>query len=181
MPTGIYQRGENSKHSNSRGDPLTQFLKRVNKRGPVHPVCGQCWTWTGCISPGGYGKFRGGEVAHRFSYRSHFGDIPAGLLVMHKCDNPSCVNPDHLFVGTPDDNMQDKVAKNRQSHVGSSKNPPKGTRNTKAKLTDDQVRGIRRLSAEGYSVKYIILVLNLPIDQVNVRRITSGNGWRHIQ
>ena len=76
-----------------------------------------CWLWVGHISKDGYGRLRVAgkkELAHRASYRAFIGEIPDTLLVCHKCDNPSCVNPNHLFIGTHQDNMNDKVAKGRQ-------------------------------------------------------------------
>ena len=82
-----------------------------------------CWLWIAAYNTNGYGYFRTGsmvnrtrrnEQAHRVSYKLYKGDIPQGLHVCHKCDNKSCVNPEHLFLGTVKDNMQDCVRKNRQ-------------------------------------------------------------------
>lgn len=132
MPKGVYVRGENSKWSNSRGTPEQQFWKRVNKDGPVHPICGQCWLWTGGTykTRGGYGQFRGMR-AHRFSYLINIGEIVNDLYVLHKCDNVLCVNPDHLFLGTPQDNMTDKKQKGRAT--GGTKSPCYGEKNGRYK------------------------------------------------
>lgn len=81
---------------------------------------GICWVWTGARMPTGYGIIRypgkkGSHTgAHRISYMLHNGNIHSGLHVLHRCDNPSCVNPSHLFLGTPKDNMQDMLRKGRQ-------------------------------------------------------------------
>jgi hypothetical protein len=76
-----------------------------------------CWRWTGSRHPKGYGQINRGdgvpERAHRVSWMKFRGPIPAGLQVLHVCDNPGCVNPDHLFLGTDGDNMHDKAAKGR--------------------------------------------------------------------
>jgi len=75
-----------------------------------------CWEWTGGRNREGYGVLSVGrdrEYAHRFSYRIHKGEIPDGLIVMHSCDNPGCVNPLHLSAGTPKDNTHDSMKKGR--------------------------------------------------------------------
>lgn len=101
-----------------------------------------CWLWAGATDRDGYGIFRGsiaGKLytkAHRFSYTLHTGElVPDGKVVMHSCDNPRCVNPDHLSLGTTLDNMLDKVAKGRAK-------VPKGELAPTAILTEEQVRKI---------------------------------------
>lgn len=83
-----------------------------------------CWIWD-TQQKHGYGQLRAfGKLyrAHRFSYELHFGPIPEGLFVCHKCDNPPCVNPDHLFLGTAKDNIQDMIAKGRRPDISGDKN-----------------------------------------------------------
>jgi hypothetical protein len=97
---------------------LTRFWKKVDKRGDD-----ECWFWTACTHRSGHGEIKWGEHArraHRVSWQIHFGDIPEGLFVCHKCDEPSCVNPNHLYLGTPLDNMMDRV---RRDHAGKYRRP----------------------------------------------------------
>lgn len=98
-----------------------------------------CWLWLGGWSPDGYGLMggrskTGHKLAHRYSYSVHIGPIPNGMLVMHKCDTPACINPSHLQVGTNADNVRDRDQKGR----------------TNKKLTDEQVREIWK-SSESHS------------------------------
>lgn len=97
-----------------------------------------CWEWQGWRNVQGYGKVRVGKRArraHRVVYEDAYGPIPAGLCVLHRCDNPSCVRPDHLFLGTRVDNGADMARKGRQA---------KGKENGRSKLTMEQVIELRR-------------------------------------
>lgn len=113
-----------------------EFWARVEKTD-------SCWLWRGSRRRA-YGRmeYQGGTYsAHRLAYLLAYGSIPFPLFVLHRCDNPLCVRPDHLFVGTPSDNMCDKVSKGRQFR-------PRGEKNGKsAKLTWKEVAEIRRKRA----------------------------------
>lgn len=101
--------------------PGERFDAKVDKSGP-----GGCWVWTGKRSREGYGRFSlDGRLvnAHRWSWERAVGPIPNGLLVCHHCDNPPCVNPEHLFVGTIQDNTRDMLAKGRGNTRGLARGP----------------------------------------------------------
>lgn len=109
-------------------DPAIRFARHFQR------VDSGCWEWTGGVfKDSGYGKFNGGKgddgkwvtaYAHRASHELHIGPIPAGLSVLHRCDNRLCVNPDHLFLGTQRDNIHDMLAKGRGRPGGRAFNPP---------------------------------------------------------
>src|SRR3990167_1210519 len=129
-------------HSGRR-PPKERFWKKVQKGDSPE----KCWEWKSCKNPEGYGQFTidGKKVyAHRYSWELHNGTIPDGLWVLHHCDNPACVNPDHLFVGTQTDNMQDMISKGRSEYLGIS-----GENNHQAHLTTDIVKIIRKRYAFG--------------------------------
>ncbi len=106
-----------------------------------------CWVFTGAKTKMGYGKFtvshQKWRLAHRISWQVHFGSIPDKLLILHKCDNPSCVNPEHLFLGTHLDNIRDMIKKGRQNATG-AKNPVRGEKHPFAKLSNNDVLSIRK-------------------------------------
>ncbi len=117
-----------------------KFWKKIGK-------CDEdsCWGWEGCLNKKGYGTWdmaKRKQTAHRWAYIFACGPIPDGMGVLHHCDNPGCVNPKHLFLGTNADNVADKVAKGRQWH-------PIGELHHKAKLNRDQVLMIREMLESG--------------------------------
>lgn len=101
---------------------------------------GGCWLWSGARHPQGYGFIKrkdGAQLrAHRVAYELMFGSIPAGVFVCHHCDNPRCVRPSHLFLGSHKDNMADMATKGRAARQ-------RGGRNGSARLEPDQVMAIR--------------------------------------
>lgn len=123
-----------------------RFWSKVSKG-----LDGDCWIWVGGMSHG-YGSIRlgtryGSKNANRISWILNRGTIPKGMHVLHKCDNPACVNPDHLFIGTQADNMRDCASKNRTAH---------GSRRPTSKLTELQVLEIWDLWISGeWSCKQI--------------------------
>lgn len=127
-----------------------------------------CWEWMAYKDDYGYGYFRyNGKMvgAHRASWMLFKGKIPKGLFVCHKCDNPGCVYPEHLFIGTNQDNMDDKVRKNRQHR-------PVGEKNGRAKITKEIAERIKIMQGSHQSIgdKY-------GLSQSVVSRIKSGEAW----
>jgi len=113
----------------------TSLMDRFMAKVSPEPNSG-CWLWMGSCDWGGRAKFRSPDstVAAHAAYTLFCGIIPDGVQVLHRCDMPACVNPDHLFLGTLQDNMADRNAKKRHAH---------GERHGKAKLTEADVRAIR--------------------------------------
>jgi len=146
--------------------PVVRFWQRVNKTGT-------CWEWKGALVEG-YGVFyiQNKQIkTHRFSYELHKGKIPKGFFVCHSCDNPCCVNPDHLWLGTPKDNANDAIRKGRMSSIGE--------RNAKAIITSADVPLIR--SAKGGSGIIKILAERYGVSRVTIRHIRAHRTWTHIQ
>jgi hypothetical protein len=141
-----------------------------------------CWEWIGTKQDAGYGRIiiSGKAVlAHRMSFEMHKGIIPPGMQVCHKCDNPPCVNPDHLFLGTAKDNAQDCISKGRKNAVG-----PKGRRvidgvaGNNRKLTPSDVLKIREDAVNGMPNSDIAKKFN--VSDSTISRIVNRNNWRHL-
>lgn len=145
---------------------LARFWAKVQKTDT-------CWLWTAGKVTDGYGAFAithsVQRKAHRISWEMAHGPISTGLCVLHKCDNPPCVNPDHLFLGTNDENMADMVAKGRA---------PQGERNNHAVLTVADVHSIRELFLSGMPKRAIARKYNMTHN--NIRFIVTGVSWRHV-
>ena len=135
-----------------------------------------CWLWIAAKDGCGYGLFRdNGKThrAHRFIYQSIHGDIPKGLHVCHACDTPSCVNPDHLWLGTNLDNIADKTAKGR-TRAGISL----GEANGQSKLTETSAAMIKTCLKAGYSQSAIADAFN--VSRWLVQNISNGDVWGHV-
>lgn len=134
-----------------------------------------CWNWNGANESkrGGYGLFwmlDDHRRASRVAYEIYVGPIPAGLHVLHKCDNPPCVNPDHLFVGTPLDNARDCSAKGRRRNV-----PSVGEKNGLARLTNEQARQIKTALTSG--AKGRLLAKMFSVSESIISDIKRGKTW----
>ncbi len=154
-----------------------------------------CWNWTGATD-GRYGQiFHNGKSAkaHRVSYQLAYGEIGAGLKVCHKCDNPGCVNPEHLFLGSQSDNLKDCVQKRRNGTVTKPWRIAKGDRSAarlhpetikrgedhkKAKLTTDIVIYLREHKGEKSSRKF---ANQFGVSYSLINQVLSGKTWRHIR
>lgn len=158
-------------HVYVRRSPEERFWAKVDKSG-------DCWLWTGQRVRNGYGHFfiergRSSVKAHRFSYELANGPVPARLLVLHRCDNPPCVRPDHLYAGTPQDNMDDKMSRGRAGFAHGEQLPH-------SILTDAQIREIRRryrprvVTLEALANEYGTSV-------TNVSNIIHRKRWAHVE
>lgn len=151
---------------------IDRFFSKINTNNPKG-----CWIWTACTNYAGYGvAWNGNKVvrAHRMSWVIHNGCIPKGnhhgTCVCHTCDNRNCVNPDHLFLGTQQENLTDMCVKGRQAL---------GCDNGQSKLTEKSVLKIRELYATGkHSQKNI--AVEYGVDPSLISYIVRRKNWKHI-
>lgn len=122
-----------------------------------------CWEWNGGRRAFGHGTVGRSQAAHRLAYETWVGPIPEGLIVRHKCDNPPCVNPDHLEIGTHADNAWDMTVRNRFY----------------SKLTEQDVRDIREEYAKGVLTQQMLADV-YGVSNSNICRIITRKGWSHI-
>jgi hypothetical protein len=129
-----------------------------------------CWIWTGHKIKGGYGQIGyGGELVHRFSYTRFKGKIPEGMCVCHSCDNPACVNPEHLWLGTTQENNQDKIDKGRQI---------RGEKIGTSKLKEFQIKEIIEKLSNGE--KIIKIANDYNVSKGSILHIKNKRSWTHI-
>lgn len=151
-----------------RKELKSRFMEKIQVNNHT-----SCWEWVASRTSTGYGRimFNGkNRGAHRVSWIIHNGAIPDEKHVLHICDNPSCVNPKHLFLGTHADNMSDKKNKNRCR-------PPKGENHPKAKITKQDVKTIRHLYFAERR-EYGELAKYFSLNPSTVRRICIRASWR---
>lgn len=141
-----------------------QFWSKVAKPNEQD----DCWEWTACRHPEGYGQFQG-KRAHRVVWEMLYGPIEKGLCICHHCDNPGCVNPRHLFKGSCAENSADAVAKGRFLH---------GPAHHNTKLTARLVRKLRKLNAAGES--HCSLARRFGYGATTVRYACNRVTWRHV-
>jgi hypothetical protein len=150
---------------------IDRFWKYIEKKDG-------CWIWRGGLNSMGYGQFHIGNgkmaLCHRLSWVVHRGPIDGDLCILHKCDNPKCVNPDHLFIGTMKDNMQDKANKKRNlKNIGEY--------SCQHKLTDCEATEIRKLykrATRNFNIQSLAKKYN--IGQTTVWEILNGRAWKHL-
>lgn len=161
------------------GLPTMPVAERIKLNVTVRPFSG-CWEWKGS-KKNGYGHTIIGSrtngtrktvPAHRLSYETFVGLIPEGMEVCHKCDNPCCVNPDHLFVGTRQDNIDDREVKGRNR-------PQKGSRNGMAKLTEATVM-TARFERHQHGTSYQKLADKYGVSKRTMQNAVKGRTWTHI-
>jgi hypothetical protein len=172
MPKGVYLRRPGSRPSCTRESGL---WPRVAKSAG-------CWEFNGPRHGKGYGRYRvsGKYVwAHHVSYELTYGPIPNGLFVLHHCDNPPCVRPDHLFLGTIRDNAEDMVRKGRQFSERRREAQPRGEAHGSAKLTAAQVIEIRRQATA--NIRHGVLAAQYGVARRTISEIAQGKRWRSIQ
>lgn len=148
---------------------LAEVLPRIMARTRLGPGC---WQWTGPDNGTGYARIGVGggyAMAHRLVFMANHGPIPPGMVVRHTCDNRRCVNPDHLVLGTQDDNVRDMVERGRC---------PRGADHWAAKLTPDTVLEIRARVAAGERQRDVAAAFG--VAYITVQRIAQRRTWRHL-
>lgn len=159
---------------------FVKFWSRVRFAG-----INDCWPWKlKPRDPFGYGGFHFNnrtQLSHRVAWQLANGEIPIGLCVLHRCDNPPCVNPAHLFLGTKTDNARDRNAKGRTSkgHTSAIENRSRGAKNVNVKLTEDIIRLIRLERSSGATRTAI--TERFKVARSTIGRIVAGQVWGYVK
>ena len=164
-----YKIGRSKEQPYRRRSLEERFAEKFQK---VTKINGACWLWVARKDNNGYGVVGSGGsgLAHRLSWEKHNGkSIPVGLDILHSCDNPSCVNPDHLRPGTQKDNAQDMTSRNRQC---------RGSRHPRARFTEEQVLDIRRRLASGESC--CAVARSFGVWYTAIQAIKVRETWKHL-
>lgn len=161
----------------SRFDVASGSLKKTHRERFEALYCPEalsgCWLWQGRVNIKGYGRHqinKRREFAHRVAYEMYTGPIPPGMVVMHTCDVPACVNPNHLRIGTNEENMRDMARKGRAA---------RGERGAHARLTSDDVLEIRRLRK--LRVSQTAVAARFGITYQHVQSIEHRRQWKHLE
>ena len=145
--------------------------ERLRKNYRIDPNT-ECWIWTGYIGGQGYGRLTNEKKplsTHRLAYETWVGEIPEGLCVLHKCDVRSCINPDHLFLGTQKDNVQDCMEKGRRNSV-------RGSKHGHAKLTETEILKIRNMAGQLHKD----IAAQFGVSRATIGDVLTRKLWTHI-
>lgn len=166
------------------GDAWSRFFTGFSEGSPD-----ECWVWKRSVDGSGYGQVKDVGVvrkAHRMSYEYYVGEIPEDLCVLHNCpggDNPSCVNPNHLWLGTKLDNSRDMVSKGRDrfKEGKGAITPLKGEENPMSILTEEMVRWIRKVCIPRHpQFGHSALARTLGVAQATITRVVRRELWAHV-
>jgi hypothetical protein len=150
--------------------PPERFWSKV-----LQPDTDSCWPWIGARFANGYGRVRTSRsttvTAHRLAFTLTYGQIPDGLVICHKCDNPPCCNPSHLFAGTHLDNVHDCIQKGRRARLEGEQHPM-------ARLTEETARSVRVRYQSGEPSK--VIASDVGVTPQMVWAIATGRSWRHL-
>lgn len=160
-----------TKHSHAKPPRNATLAEKLVHYGHSVSASG-CWIFGGTIAGNGYGQFGHDYrlvLAHRASYEAHMGPIPPGSVVCHRCDNPACINPTHLFVGSQSENLRDMRTKGRGTQ---------GESVPASKLTAADVAEIRRDFASGTHID--VLTARYPVGRRTIYKVVERRSWKHV-
>jgi len=153
---------------------IKRFWSKVNRKGP-----NECWLWMGSCKENGYPQLGVGSItngtrtmrmAHRLSWLIHFGEVPPKKYVLHHCDTPRCVNPNHLYLGGNAENARDAVNRNRIRH---------GVTHPHAKLNEKKVKRVRKMFAAGKNFSQI--AAKMKVSPSTIQQVITGECWWRVK